>query len=295
MNPTIRPLKESDIPDILEISKTTWNGHDHLPNIIAEWLVNPQCHPYVIDTGKEVIGVSNIRIIDEGKTAWLEGLRIHEKARQKGLAQMMTNHLCDIATQLRVDRLRLVTSGDNVAPMKLAKSIDLEQIIKYKVFWKGPISEVNWNFDKIELEPVKAKDIMKTLSPIKNLLQEEPNPYSRSIIYHWDVFEVSDINLVEIEKQARFHFGSNDSDAVLTIGGENPTSHGPEWCFTIYATSDVSFKSGLSKNLEIAKEKGINSIFCIHQPKYSQVYDSIEWLKERNHELSLILHERYLK
>jgi len=291
----VRPLKESDIPAIIEISKTTWGGHDHLPQIIGEWLDNSLCHPYVLCIAKEVIGVANVRLIDEGKTAWLEGLRIHEKVRQKGLAQRLTDHLSDVSQQLRVERIRLVASGDNVAPMKLAESIGLEQIINYKVFWKGPTAGVDWVFDKIKLNQIGLQDVKKSLRQFSGLLQEETNPYSKSIIYIWDVYEVSDANLQEIEKHAAFQFGSNGDDAVLTIGGEHLSSDGPEWCFTVYATSEDAFLSGISKNLALAQERSINHVMCVHQPEFEHLYNTVEWLKERNHGISLVLHEMYLK
>ena len=55
----VRPLMKSDIPAIIEISKTTWNGHDHLPNIIDGWLSNPLCHPFVLVYNDEVFGIAN--------------------------------------------------------------------------------------------------------------------------------------------------------------------------------------------------------------------------------------------
>ena len=137
MNPIIRSLKKTDIPDIIEISKTTWNGHDHLPNIIGEWIQKINCHPYVLELDGNVVGVSNIRIIDDGMTGWLEGLRIHEDARNQGLAKRLTEHLFDVARQLRVQRIRLVRSLDNDAPGKLAESIGMKPIYSWNVFWKG--------------------------------------------------------------------------------------------------------------------------------------------------------------
>ena len=113
MIPEVRPLLKSDISAIIEISKTTWNGHDHLPRIIGGWLSNPHCHPFVLVHNDEVIGIASIRIIDEGKTGWMEGLRIHEKVRQKGFAKVLTEYLVNTGMKLKLERLRLVTSGDS--------------------------------------------------------------------------------------------------------------------------------------------------------------------------------------
>ncbi|TFH03638.1 MAG: GNAT family N-acetyltransferase [Candidatus Thorarchaeota archaeon] len=289
MEPEMRPLKESDIPAIIEISKTTWGGHDHLPNIISEWLENPQCHPYVLDDDGDVIGVANVRVIDEGRTAWLEGLRVHEKARQKGLAHRLTNHLCDIAIQLRVKRMRLVTSGDNIAPIKLAASIGMKQMNVYQVFWKGYRRKITWRDESIKVEQIEPKDVMGFLEKNPDLLP------LRALVHHWDVYDATPEIINEIGKVAQYWGGSNDTGAVLSISGEESSRVGPEWIFSLFATSSQAFTSGLSKNLEVSQELGIRNLMCIHSPDFEPMYQNIKWLKRRNHEISLVLHERNLQ
>ncbi len=288
LDPKLRLLKESDIPDIIEISKTTWGGHDHLPHKIGEWLENPQCHPYVFERDEKVIGVANIRIIDEGKTAWLEGLRVHEDVRQKGLGQKMTNHLVDISKNLDVQRLRLVTSGDNIAPIKLAASIGMKQMLLFQVFWKGYRRKITWRNNSIEVEQIEPEDVPEFLEKHPDLVP------LNALVFHWDVFDVTAKKIIDIGKSAKYFAGTNDSGATLTVSGDQTSSYGPEWCFTLYATSPDSFLSGLSKNLEVSQEMGIQNLWCIHSPEFVPLYDSTVWLKRRNHEISLILHERIL-
>lgn len=290
----MRCLKESDIPDIVEISKTTWDGHDHLPNIIGEWLENIHCHPYVLEVEGETIGVANIRLIDDGITGWLEGLRIHEKVRQQGLAKVLTDHLFVVAKQLRVQRIRLVRSEESTAPGRLADSIGMQPIYTWKVFWKGA-QNADWTYEGISMSEIQPEDVKTKIKEFSKLIEmpDNLNPYSHSIIRHWDVYETTDDNIKEIGKHSSYHFGNSDTEAVFSIGGIEPSSYGPEWCFTLYATSDDAFLSGLSKNLELAREQETNILMCIHQPEFTHLYDSIEWLKERNHDISLVLHERY--
>jgi len=291
----MRPLKETDIPDIIEISKTTWNGHDHLPNIIGEWIEKINCHPYVLELDSKVIGVANIRIIDDGMTGWLEGLRIHEDARNQGFARRLTEHLFDVARQLRIQRIRLVRSLGSDAPGKLAESIGMKPIHSWIVFWKD-IRQVDQEYNEkpmIEIEPDEVKSRLVEFPDLVSM-PDDPNPYSQSIIRHWDVYETTLDNLKEIGRQANYHFGIIDGQAVLSIGGIEPSSYGPEWCFTLYATSDEAFLNGIYMNYKLARENGSSNLMCIHQPNYYHLYDSIDWLHERNHELHLILHERYL-
>lgn len=291
----MRCMEESDIPAIIEISKTTWDGHDHLPNIINEWIENIHCHPYVLDIHGETVGVANIRLIDGGTTGWLEGIRVHEKERNQGYAKLLTDHLLLVARQLRVERIRHVRSEESEAPGRLANSIGMKPIYTWKVFWKDGRG-VDWKFDGLPMSEIQPKDVRSMVKKFPELIEmpNEPNPYSQSIIRHWDVYEASDDNMKEIGRQASFHFGASESDAVFSIGGIEPSRYGPEWCYTLYATSDDAYLSGLSKNIELARAQGTDLLMCIHQPEYSHLYNSVDWLNERNHDLSLVLHERYL-
>ncbi|MHA1421639.1 MAG: GNAT family N-acetyltransferase [Candidatus Thorarchaeota archaeon] len=295
MESELRPLEESDIPAIIEISKTTWDGHDHLPNIIGEWIENIHCHPYVLVLINEVVGVANIRIIDNGMTGWLEGLRVHEKARNQGLAKKLTDHLFDVAKQLRVERIRLVSSLESEAPQRLADSIGMNQVYTWKVFWKD-IRAVKWKLNGILIDEIQPKDAKRRIKEWPDLIAmpDNPNPYSHSILRHWNLYETTDENIDHIGKNGSFYFGHSDTDAAFSVGGIEHASYEPEWCFTLYATSEHTFLSGLSKNLQLAQEQGCGNMMCIHQPEFTHLYDSVDWLKERNHDISLVLHERYL-
>ncbi|TFG28787.1 GNAT family N-acetyltransferase [Candidatus Thorarchaeota archaeon] len=294
MEPEIRTLKKEDISAIVEISKTTWGGHDHLPNIIDEWIENICCHPYVLVSKNEVIGVANIRIIDDGMTGWLEGLRVHEKARNQGFAKQLTDHLFIVAKQLRVQRIRLVRSLESEAPQRLADSIGMNQIHTWKVFWKD-VREVEWRFDGIQISEIQPNEVKGKLKEFPELIAmpDNPNPFSHSILRHWDLYETTDENIEDLAKHSSYHFGQSDIGVVFSIGGIESSSYVPEWCFTLYATNEDAFLSGLSKNLELAREQGSNLLMCIHQPEFTHMYDSVDWLKERNHDISLTLHERY--
>jgi hypothetical protein len=171
----------------------------------------------------------------------------------------------------------------------------MKTVYTWKVFWKD-IRQVDWNYDGVSVTEIQPDDVRSKCKEFPELIEmpDDPNPYSQSFILHWDVYEISEENIKQIGQHAEYHFGCADADAVFSIGEVRPTRYGPEWCFTLYASSDEAFLSGLSKNLELARKRECNNIFCIHQPEFTHLYDSLEWLKERNHDISLVLHERYL-
>jgi hypothetical protein len=64
----IRKINSSDLKDILEISSKIWGGHDYLPSVINEWLTDPKCHTYGVETDGRIVAVGNLRLVDRGKT-----------------------------------------------------------------------------------------------------------------------------------------------------------------------------------------------------------------------------------
>ncbi len=288
MPPKLRALEKIDVPGIIEISQTTWNGHDHLPQIINDWFENPTCHPFVLEQNNRVVGVANLRIIDDGKTAWMEGLRIHSEYRLKGFGEKLTVHLFEEAMKLNVKRIRLVTSGDNIAPIKLAAGIGMKQVTEFAVFWKGLRRFPKWVDNTIPLEIMDSQSIMLLIKKYPALI-----PHN-AIIRYWDIYDLTKKKIRDLESTSIFLAGTNEHEAVLSLGIEHSTNHGSEWCFTIYATNSDSFLSGLSANLQYAQQNGIRNLLCIHPPEFTSLYSKISWLKRRNHQLRLLLHELVL-
>jgi N-acetylglutamate synthase-like GNAT family acetyltransferase len=286
--PDLRVLNKTDIPEIIDICKTTWNGHDHLPLIIDEWLENTSCHPFVLEQGNRVIGVANVRIIDEGKTAWMEGLRIHSDFRQKGLGERLTLRLVEEAKKLNVKRIRLVTSRDNVAPIKLAAGIGMKQIAKYAVFWKGFRRYPKWVDNSITIRLLESESVILFIQNYPSLIP------LNTLIRHWDFFDATRKKIREIGKTSGYLAGANELGAALSLGIKQATSYGTEWCFSLYATNGVSFLSGLSANLKHMREYGYRNLMCIHSMEFTSLYSRISWLKRRNHEIQLVLHELVL-
>ena len=119
----VRPLEESDLDDILEIAKHTWDGHDYLPYFFDAWLKDPDSHTAAIERDGHVIALANLRVIEDGRTGWMEGLRVHPDHQGEGLASHLTRHIVQQAEDLKVERLRYTTASVNEASFHLAESI----------------------------------------------------------------------------------------------------------------------------------------------------------------------------
>ena len=288
MDIVIRPLEESDIPEILEMTKKTWGGHDHLPTMIYNWLSNPLCHPMVLDLKGEVAAVSNLKAIDNGNTGWMEGLRVHPKLQQKGLAQLMTYKLVEIASEKGFKRIRLVTATENPAPQKLARSIGMEVIVKYSVFWKRYGRGIKWIKDDESIFEIDSSDVLGFLQSNLELVP------TNCLIYHWDALEANQENIDIIRKKAVFFISDSVQGKALSWGFRNETRHGPEWCFSVYASSAEVFVSQLHFHLKHARENELKDLLCIHPSELKESYSKVKWLKRREHEIELLVFELVL-
>ena len=288
MDSVIRTLREDDVPELIEIAKTTWGGHDHLPTMLNYWLSDNNCVPFVMEINGKVVSVANLKIMDQGMTGWMEGLRVHPEFRERGFATQMTNHLVHTATKKKLSKIRLVTASENPAPRKLAESVGMNVIGQYSVFWKDYRRNFRWTY---ETDTVKKMEKSEVIDFAQAHAEIFPN---RVLIHHWDVFDITQQNVDTITSTSAEFWCGRGSSASVSSGFQHESWDGSEWCFTIYASTTDGFLSNLSAHLHYARSKDIRNLMCIHPPEFQELYSEVKWLKRRNHGIHLLLFERVL-
>jgi RimJ/RimL family protein N-acetyltransferase len=288
MEHTIRPFQVSDIPDILEIAKTTWGGDDHLPSMLDDWLSDSNCNPYVMEEKRKVVSIANLKIIDQGRTGWMEGLRVHPKFREKGLASQMTKHLVEKSNELNLSRFRFVTATVNIATRKLAESVGMKVIGQYSVFWKSYSRNFKWTHETDTIMSLDKENIVEFVETNPELV---PNNF---LVYHLDVFDLTRANVDIIAEKAEFWYSQGKSGVGFSLGFKHEIRYGLGWSFTIYAISPEGFLSHLSHHFHRARGYNLKSLMCIHAPEFQEQYNEVNWLKKQNHKIQLLLFERLL-
>ncbi|MCK5266385.1 MAG: hypothetical protein KAR03_12320, partial [Candidatus Thorarchaeota archaeon] len=91
-----------------------------------------------------------------------------------------------------------------------------------------------------------------------------------------------------------FFISESEQGKGLSWGFRNETRHGPEWCFSLYASSPEVFVSKLHFHLKYAREHQLKDLLCIHPVKLKKSYSKVKWLKRRAHEIELLIFERIL-
>jgi RimJ/RimL family protein N-acetyltransferase len=267
----IRELRASDEEDVLEIAKNTWEGHDYLPHYFREWLSDPDSHPAAIEENGHVVALANLRVIDNGRTAWMEGLRVHPMSRGKGMASLLTQHLVELALTLGVERIRYTTASDNEASLHLAASVGMKKKLTLRAYWHEKPSEISWKLDSNEVTRVGhgslAHDLLNS-----NIVDQD------IVIYDWKALDVDGRNLNKIAERAEFWVQRDRGGiASFSLGLERLEGDSRYWSCTIYAQSETAFLQALSHHIAVATGRGYEGFFVLFQVKYDNIFRSLGW------------------
>ena len=289
MNTVIRRLRTSDREDIAEISRNIWEGHDYLLSVVDEWLQDTTSHFYGVEVDGHIVAVGNLRLIEDGRTGWMEGLRVHPEYRGKGLANKITMHFVSEAEKLGVQRLRYTTSTENAASVNIARMAGFSRILEMAVIW----------LHNIKPAP-KLPDYrrIQRLSPGKicSLLQNSPPNVPPAILtYDWKALDCNCQNLTEIAKTHQFFIalkeGRTDS---FSFGHTRHAQNSSSWSFTAYATDSTGFLSQLSHNAALTLKHGLNSTACTFDTRFEKALNEIKFGPEEREGTHLVLFERRL-
>jgi RimJ/RimL family protein N-acetyltransferase len=285
----VRKVRPSDHEAILEISKHIWDGQDYLPSVVDEWLKDPNSHTYGVEFNNRLVAIANLRVIEEGKTGWMEGLRVHQNYRGKGYADALTRHLIEKGEQLGVHRLRYTAVTENEASLKIASNYAFSKVFEVGVF-SHPNPKIR---NKIAAYPdIRESNPKETYT----LLKRNPSliPH-KTLIYDWKALEVSPKSLEIIGKTCRFFTalkgGQVDSFSLVYLRRQESQSI---WMTTIYAKEPIGFMSQLSCDIDVAQDEGTKPMMCTYEIEHEKTLHDYSLLSTRRWRTHVILLERQL-
>ncbi len=274
----IRPLRESDRNDILEIARHTWEGHDYLPYSFETWLHDKNSHTAAIEQKGRVIALANLRVIENGRTGWMEGLRVHPEFRGKGFAKTLTDHIVQTAIDIKLERIRYTTATVNVESLHIGQKVGMERKFDLAVSWHADPGKISW---RSSTEPIKEAEPTQLLP---GLVESGILPYN-VIVYDWKALDATPEALNEIGQTAHFWVQTQrDSIKSFSLGLRRDASGGPQWAFTIYSSSESGFLDHLSHHIGMASENECTSMFGAFQKEFSDTFYSLDWAQDEEDE-----------
>lgn len=256
----------SDKEDVLEISRHIWDGHDYLPHIFDKIMNDCSSHIFGAEVNGKIMGVANLRLVEEGKIGWMEALRVHPEVRGLGIARKLTERLVDEAKQLGVEKLRYATAFDNDASLKLASNIGMKKVDEFAIRWFNYSDTKDHNIIASQLQQVSGKEFYKCLTGQSKV------DTKGHIVYDWKVIDVTLKGLEDLEESVEY-WVEKSGEILLSasIGILHYSNHGSAWDFTIYASNRETFLSQMVCHLErmVVHNTAVGS--CIVQPEFESI------------------------
>ena len=143
-----RPALPKDTPEVMELTRTIWDGHDYLPLVWADWLVDYEGLLAVAECGGKVVGTGKLTRLSD-RDWWLEGLRVHTKYQGKGIASRLNDYLLEVWLRSGGGTVRLATSSVRLPVHHLCERSGFTRISEFSAFVAPVIAETTDNFNLV--------------------------------------------------------------------------------------------------------------------------------------------------
>ncbi|NWG11500.1 GNAT family N-acetyltransferase [Candidatus Bathyarchaeota archaeon] len=272
MNTRTRKVSTSDRNDILEISRHIWDGHDYLPLVIDEWLSDQNSYTYGIEADDHLVALANLRLIENGQTGWMEGLRVHPDYRGKGFAHILTKDLIKRARNLGVKRLRHTTSTENCASLRLAEKYGFVKILEKNVFGYPIPKDMLPSIGHLGVRKSNPREVYA-------MLQQNPKIIPHNILFFdWKAFDCTLEALETLGKTHEFYVATQKGKIdSLSYAYSGLAQRRP---FTIYASDTRGFLLHLSHNIALASKHGLEWVAGTCDIDFEKVLNEVEWIPE---------------
>ncbi len=281
-----RSLLLSDKEDILEISRNTWEGHDYLPHYFEEWISDEKCHTLAIEENGKIAALANLKIIDDGKTGWMEGLRVHPLFRGKGYASLVTEELVKMATIKGVKQIRYTTASVNESSLHLASKAGMERLYDLGVYWHDGVEKISWRKPSSGIEKLNIDEEFSLITE-SNLI---PND---TLILDWKAVNATRRAFEELKAEVWAH-KSTDGIESLSVASIRYEMHETLWSFTIYTENEKHFLQHLSHHIERTRDNMLDRFTMMFPTRFKDLLYKLDWTLKEDEGIGIVLLEKVL-
>ena len=152
-----RPALAKDASDVVELTRTIWDGHDYIPMVWADWLADPEGLFAIAEYGGRVVGL--IKLTHQGPQEWwLEGLRVHPQFTRRGFASHLFDYIMDYWQRNGDGVIRLATASNNLTIHHLCDQRGFLKIAEYTAF-AAPVLPTGKKIERTGFRSVVQEEI----------------------------------------------------------------------------------------------------------------------------------------
>jgi GNAT superfamily N-acetyltransferase len=140
-----RPALPKDTPEVMELTRTIWDGEDYVPIVWGEWMEDTRGLLAVAECGGKVVGTGKLSFFTH-QDVWLEGLRVHPEHEGRGIASRLHDYLIDTWLRTGAGTLRLATASFRLPVQHLAERSGFSKIAEFSTYTAPPVEGKSHRF-----------------------------------------------------------------------------------------------------------------------------------------------------
>lgn len=172
----LRPARAGDCAGMLRITKGVWGGTDYVPYRWQEWLRDASGYLCVATLKGQVVGLHHTSVQSDG-SAWLEGIRVDETLRGRGIGAAMLRNGLEWARTAGCSVARLSTSNENESSTQIARKAGFHEVGRYDVL-SGPPTDAVDSGARVRLAHVGDLDMLGRMLLGRHAHEDPPDFYT---------------------------------------------------------------------------------------------------------------------
>jgi N-acetylglutamate synthase-like GNAT family acetyltransferase len=258
------------------ICSTTWGGNDYIPEVLPDWIANPDYIIRGLFDDKELLSICTLQLVPSTDIGYISGLRTKENRRREGHGMTLAKALIETARERGVNHLLYLTINFNEASVGLAKRLGFslgEQYGHFHLYTPFPPHPTpSPALIPLKANPERVEEVIRT-SP--NLIPHNYIPfdyqfYLKSLENLRHISEKTTFQLiVDADGQAGgFYYGS----PIRKNRGEQRTS------YIVYATNRTIFVDMMARIVDEIDSVGATRVTFLMGPNATEWVTSLGYI-----------------
>ncbi|MDQ3885143.1 MAG: GNAT family N-acetyltransferase [Thermoproteota archaeon] len=128
----IRPARKPDKDAILSFCVNTFSWGDYIDRVWDYWYADENGRLFVVESnGGKKIAMSHVAICPEGKSIWLEGVRVHPNHRRSYVATLLIRKMLEYGRRRGSRQASAIVDSTNFASKRMMEKNGFEVVSKW--------------------------------------------------------------------------------------------------------------------------------------------------------------------
>jgi N-acetylglutamate synthase-like GNAT family acetyltransferase len=131
---SIRKAKKSDKEEVLSFCSNTFDWGDYIDQVWDLWRADKTGRLLVAESDNNKIAMSHVAVCPDGKSAWLEGVRVHPGYRRSQVASKLIEKMVQYSMQKGARQASAIVAADNAASQRMMEKNGFEVISRWAYY-----------------------------------------------------------------------------------------------------------------------------------------------------------------